>query len=374
MTEASDHGHAHEGEPHHPHLAHHFHTPRQQFESAKLGLWLFMATEVLMFGGLFCAYAIYRGNHKEVYLYSHKFLDTNLGLINTIVLLTSSLTMAWAVRAAMKGQQALLLAMLCLTFAGGCGFMAIKTIEYTSKFDSGLYPGWNNAYYPLDAAASEEAQAARLNKINNYLDRKYLGKYIWGEDYKYKEDPHFYDPHKHHDGEKHADAGEEGQTYAIVPHDGGPTDHAGHDHSPATELAGYVPIEGEEVHHQESGPSEVSLIAPPVEASSATTAAFAQPRSDDHHSHGHARVITFMDLPVEEQNRVHIFYQIYYMMTGLHGIHVLIGMGLMVWLIIRTLGGAFGPDNFTTIEGFGIYWHLVDLIWIFLFPLLYLIH
>ena len=83
-------------------LAHHFETPKQQFESGKLGMWLFLATEVLLFGGLFCAYAVWRGNHPEMFKYGSQFLDTKMGAINTAVLILSSLTMAWGVTAAQQ--------------------------------------------------------------------------------------------------------------------------------------------------------------------------------------------------------------------------------------------------------------------------------
>ena len=85
-----------------PHLQHHFDTPEQQFDAGKLGIWLFLATEILLFGGLFCAYAIYRANHPEIFVYAHQFLDKILGGTNTVILLCSSLTMAWAVRAAQR--------------------------------------------------------------------------------------------------------------------------------------------------------------------------------------------------------------------------------------------------------------------------------
>src|SRR5262249_58722477 len=97
-------GHAAEAHEHPPHLQHHFETAEQQFDAGKLGIWLFLATEVLLFGGLFCAYAIYRANHPEIFLYAHQFLDKTLGAANTVVLLCSSLTMAWAVRASQLGQ------------------------------------------------------------------------------------------------------------------------------------------------------------------------------------------------------------------------------------------------------------------------------
>src|SRR3954466_7467891 len=104
---------------HHPHgnvhLAHHFETPEQQYASAKMGMWVFLATELLMFGGLFCAYAVYRHNHPEVFEYAHTYLDKKWGAINTVVLITSSLTMAWGVRMAQLGRRVGLTICLLLT-------------------------------------------------------------------------------------------------------------------------------------------------------------------------------------------------------------------------------------------------------------------
>src|SRR3954465_14526080 len=96
--------HGHEGGHDHPKfLAHHFETPQQQFDSGKLGVWLFLTTEILLFSGLFCAYAVYRAIHPEIFEYAHRYLDKSLGAINTIVLIFSSFTMAWAVRASQLG-------------------------------------------------------------------------------------------------------------------------------------------------------------------------------------------------------------------------------------------------------------------------------
>src|SRR5579872_7165320 len=89
--------------PHDPHLAHHFENPEQQYASAKLGMWVFLGTEILMFGGLFCAYSVYRHNHPDVFALAHEALNRWLGAANTIVLITSSLTMAWGVRASQLG-------------------------------------------------------------------------------------------------------------------------------------------------------------------------------------------------------------------------------------------------------------------------------
>jgi cytochrome c oxidase subunit 3 len=224
-----------------PHLQHHFETPEQQFDAGKLGIWLFLATEILLFGGLFCAYAIYRANHPEIFLYAHQFLDKVLGGTNTVILLCSSLTMAWAVRASQLGQRKLLITLLSLTLLGGFGFMGIKYVEYKAKWEHGLLPGTHFA--PHEEAAND---------------------------------------------------------------------------SP--------PGEG---------------VKPPA--------------------HG------------KRPSNVQIFFGIYFLMTGLHGIHVLAGMGAITWILVRSARGEFGPDYFTPVDFVGLYWHLVDLIWIFLFPLLYLV-
>src|SRR6188474_2407245 len=100
-----------------PHLAHHFDTYQQQFDAGKLGIWLFLLTEVLFFSGLFCAYTVYRGMHPEVFVYAHYFLNTTMGAINTCVLLISSLTAAWAVRNAQLAQRKLLVLNIIITIA-----------------------------------------------------------------------------------------------------------------------------------------------------------------------------------------------------------------------------------------------------------------
>ena len=123
--------HAHE---HPKFLAHHFETPLQQFEAGKLGLWLFLTTEILLFSGMFCAYSVYRHNHPEIFEYAHLWLDKILGGINTLVLIFSSFTMAWAVRAAQLGQRKLLIVLLSITlFCGFVIFLGIKFVEYKSQ-------------------------------------------------------------------------------------------------------------------------------------------------------------------------------------------------------------------------------------------------
>lgn len=205
-------------------LLHHFPSPRIQADAGKLGMWIFLATEILLFSGLFCAYAVFRMTHPEMFHAAHKLLDWRLGAVNTIVLISSSLTVALAVRAAQLNQKKLTVLLLLLTLLGAAMFLGIKGIEYSHKIHDGLLPG---KYY-------------------------------------------------HYDG-----------------------------------------------HMEATSP--------------------------------------------------HIFFGIYFLMTGLHGIHVILGMVAMGWIAIRAARGHFHSGYYTPVENVGLYWHLVDLIWIYLFPLLYLI-
>jgi cytochrome c oxidase subunit 3 len=252
---------------HSPHLQHHFDTPEQQFDAGKLGIWLFLATEVLLFGGLFCAYAIYRVNHPEIFIYAHQFLDKTLGATNTVILLCSSLTMAWAVRASQLGQRKLLIALLSLTLLGGFGFMGIKYAEYKAKWEHGLLPGTHFA------------------------------------------------PHEHTEGEAAPPAAPRNADGTIPQAAEGPSGAAKHD-----------------AVNEQGGA-------------------------------GHGK----------RPSNAQIFFGIYFLMTGLHGVHVLAGMGAITWILVRSVKGEFGPEYFTPVDFVGLYWHLVDLIWIFLFPLLYLV-
>ena len=148
----------HESAAHEEHVAHHFHSAAQQFAAGKLGMWLFLATEVLFFSGLFVAYATYRNLHPEVFASASEHLNTTLGAINTIVLLFSSLTMAWGVRSAQLGNSRTLV--LCLTITLACAgfFLGVKTVEYGHKAQEGLL--WAGAYSAQDHAAARIRRAA----------------------------------------------------------------------------------------------------------------------------------------------------------------------------------------------------------------------
>lgn len=140
-ADAGGHGDGHEGhDAHHghPNCAHHFDSLEHQFDAGKLGIWVFLVTEILFFSGLFCAYTIYRANHPEVFVYAHEYLDKFWGAVNTCVLLFSSLTMAWAVRCAQVRNRTGLITMLSLTLLCAFGFLFIKYVEYSHKWELGL--------------------------------------------------------------------------------------------------------------------------------------------------------------------------------------------------------------------------------------------
>jgi cytochrome c oxidase subunit III len=299
ITGDASHGHGDGPHAHDPHLQHHFDTMEQQFDAGKMGTWVFLVTEVLFFSGLFCAYAVYRANHPEIFLYAHSFLDKIMGAINTCVLLFSSLTMAWGVRCAQLGQRNGLVACLVLTILCAFGFMGIKYLEYSHKAHAGLL--WGKYYNPTDLND--------LRKADKYWVEK-----------------------------------------------------------------GYVPP----LKLEKKATPAVAKDAPKhAEAPAPTTETAKTDAKADSHGHGHA--LTPDELKEVEllnsraPKNVNVFFSIYFCMTGLHGIHVLIGIGLLFWLLIRALKNEFGPGYFAPVDYVGLYWHIVDLIWIYLFPLLYLI-
>jgi cytochrome c oxidase subunit 3 len=225
---ATEHGH---GEHEHPKfLAHHFDTPVQQFDAAKLGMWAFLGQELLFFSGLFVAYGVYRSWYPEVFTQASHQLDRTMGTINTLVLLVSSLTAALAVRSAQLGKKNQTSVLLIVTIACAFTFLIVKYFEYHHKFEAGLLPG------------------------------KYF-----------------------HPKAEHLAAG---------------------------------------THLGREG---------------------------------------------------HVFFSIYFIMTGVHALHIIVGIGVLFWILKRNMAGEFTKDFFTPVDLVALYWHLVDLIWIYLFPLLYLI-
>lgn len=339
---------------HHPdYLGHHYETPEQQFASGKLGMWLFLATEILLFGGLFCAYAIYRASHPEIFVFGHQFLDVKLGAINTSILICSSFTMALAVRMAQLGRRRTTALLLALTLLGGAGFLSIKKVEYEQKWKHGLL--WGNRYQPRheqEPGSEEPAHGPSEGSAPKATGDSGLQE---------SDRP---DPAGLGAGTARA-AEPAGASAASNPGAAGP---AGAE--PGSAAAGTVATT------PESGPDsaapgaagaasaavEGSNLPPPAEQPQELAAP--EPAGE---GPGHEE-------GAETPKNVQIFFGIYFLMTGLHGLHVIAGMGAITWVLVRTLRGHFSAEYSTPVDLTGLYWHLVDLIWIYLFPLLYLIH
>jgi len=288
---------------------HHFENADQQYQSAKLGMWLFLATEILFFGGLFCAYAVYRSNHPEVFIFGHHFLDKSLGALNTVILICSSLTAAWAVRAAQLKQIRVLKLMLVLTLLCAFGFLGVKAVEYNSKWKHGLL--WARQYNPH---VDHEEAAEVLITDENFETGTVEGVL-----------------------EEVTVLQEVGD--AILA-------------ETETTIVEEAPVEAP------AGDADRSKIAPAAEGPAGLAAA--------------AEESNEKTIEVEPAN-AQTFFSIYFLMTGLHGIHVLGGIGAFIWLYFGARRGDFSTGHFTRVDMVALYWHVVDLIWIYLFLLLYLI-
>jgi cytochrome c oxidase subunit 3 len=204
-----------------------FETLDQQRETASLGMWVFLSTEVLFFGGMFMTYTLNRSTYPDAFGEASRSIGLPLGTVNTIVLIASSLTMAMSVWASQVGKKKQLTTFLILTLILGTVFLGIKGVEYHEKFVEHHIPGLN---YNFEPGASVATNA----------------------------------------------------------------------------------------HTQ-------------------------------------------------------LFFSLYFAMTGLHALHMIVGAGLLIWLIKQSLRGRFTPEYSTPVDLIGLYWHFVDIVWIFLFPLLYLI-
>ncbi len=259
ITHGGHDGHAH-GHP--SFLQHHFDTPAQQFAASKLGMWVFIATEILMFGGMFCAYAITRAAEPQIYDQAHHFLNKILGATNTVVLLFSSLTAALAVRSAQVGKRNETSIYLVVTILCACVFLVVKYFEYSHKIHLGLLPGHCFGHPGFSGTIQNGQEIGTCLRV-------------------------------------HADqpAGTPEWVRAI--------DEDGH----------------------------VQLLPP----------------------------------------RANMFFALYFVMTGLHGLHVIIGMSLLTWVLVKNVRGKISTEYFTPVDLGALYWHLVDLVWIYLFPLLYLV-
>jgi cytochrome c oxidase subunit 3 len=231
-----------------------FKTLEQQKDTATLGMWIFLVTEVMFFGGIMLAYAINRHTYYHAYAMGSNTLSLKLGTINTVVLLASSFTMAMGVWSAQTGKQKLLPVFLSLTILLGFIFFGVKYVEYAQKFHHHLVPG---ASFDITYCVNNPSKCGDIDPEEMQVER--------------------------------------------------------------------------------------GLIARAQEA--------------DPNINSHAQ----------------LYFSAYFGMTGLHALHMVIGAGLLFWLLRGSLKGRFTPQWNTPVDIVGLYWHFVDIVWIYLFPLLYLI-
>lgn len=382
------HDEGHDDDWHHkPFSAHHFDNAEQQFDSGKLGMWVFLVTEILFFSGLFCAYAVYRANHPEVFIYASQYLDKYLGGMNTIVLIFSSLTMAWAVRCAQLGKNRGLVTMLGITLFCAALFLGVKTFEYTEKAHKHLL--WAGALAKVSDLGKEhqhvlhvegemseegfeERVMASLGSIQRYwLISCVIPIVLIGIGYGIGSRPWrttgfsvllsiagimlgiFVSIQIHH--AQHSD--DHGKSHAAS--HGEHAEEGGHSEEKSSET------KAEEI-------DEAAAVAASEEETKAGQAE--DPMLGEMTSAGpDVAMEGSADKKSSAPRNASIFFSIYYFMTGLHAFHILCGMIAITWLLVRAVESHFRPDYFGPVDFVGLYWHIVDLIWIYLFPLLYLI-
>ena len=376
-----DHGHDHD---HLPFLAHHFDTPEQQFDSGKLGIWLFLVTEVLFFSGMFCAYAIFRALRPEVFEGCSQFLNTKLGAINTGVLLFSSLTMAWAVRCSQLEQHKGLVGTLAATLSCAMIFLGVKAIEYSHKFGMGLLPAGLFFYDPNNPHPAD--QPNYLIYICLPFAIALVGVVVWLVISVIADNAFQVAVAKpltvvclsffvgvglgmvlESGGEQHVVAHTDPDGLAIEPE----LETLERENAAATALSGaMVPVD-ESVLKRLSTDVNNSGVLSSLNAfeQQNLTAGTSVVTNDDEILGG----ITTTEVNVLTPRTAGVFFSIYYCMTGIHAIHILGGIGVLVWLLVRAVRKDFNRQYFGPVDYVGLYWHLVDLIWIYLFPLLYLI-
>ncbi|MCU1284869.1 MAG: Cytochrome c oxidase polypeptide [Acidobacteriales bacterium] len=295
------HGHHAGDEGHHPRHLHHFDTMDQQKDASGLGMWVFLIQEVMFFGGLFCAYLVYRNRFFPAFGAASATLSIELGTFNTVVLIGSSLTMALAVNAAQRGLVKRLMGFIIATMILGTVFLGVKVVEYSQKFEKREIPGQNFCFEPQGGGRCAGVSEAQEKETIPDLLKRYM-------------------------------------TGGLGHPPGEPSDSA---------LAhGAASIPGETVTTPE-GHSSGEEGPPPLPGGSE------RQRS----------------MPGSE-----IYFSLYFAMTGMHALHMIIGMGLMLWLLYNAHKGMYSAAYYTPIENFGLYWHFVDIVWIYLFPLLYLIN
>lgn len=366
-ADGHDHGHDHD---HHPALAHHFEDLDQQFDAGKLGMWLFLAQEVLFFSGLFAAYTVYRWHYPEVFVNAHHHLNTTLGAINTIVLLASSLAIAWGVRAAMRSDRRTILNTHVFTLGCASLFLGVKAIEYTHKWDEGIGAGWfykftgghlEADWYFADYIPSVTIWSLVLGALITLLGAHWAGnaKLVKGWV-----------------------TGSIGicilsfgfgivLAKCIMPTPAELAMQTGHD-AHAAHATDHAADHADEHAHAAAGDhTEVDHAEGHAEAAHGAEAAAEGETAEGEAAEAPAPAEAG---PRDPNFGAANFFAIYFIMTGVHAVHIIGGIIAITWVVAKAADGQFDADYFLPVENVGLYWHIVDLVWIYLFPLMYLIH
>ncbi len=340
---------------HEPFIAHHFDDAEQQFDSGKLGIWLFLVTEILFFSGLFVAYTLYRIHHPEIFEQAHHFLDKRLGALNTIVLLFSSLTMALGVHAAQNGDNKKCGLYVLITMVCAAMFLGVKAIEYSHKWDLGIFVRSEFSYHPHTAEPFHVSPyLIKLSVIPVLLLVGFIAASFFAR---------------------------ASSKVALSKFMGGLAITVGGYFVGVLIGMTFMALTAENEHAQLESPSQAPLVLRALtldddKHDDGHADADGDAHADGDHSHAdgedHAHGDSHAKSP-DLGRDVGIFFSIYYCMTGLHAIHIIAGIVALAWIYWRCLVVHWRPDYFGPVDYVGLYWHLVDLIWIYLFPLLYLI-
>ena len=396
---------------HAPNVQHHFRDIAHQHDAAKLGIWLFLATEILLFGGLFCGYAVFRANHPDLFEWGEQFLDERYGAANTAVLLISSLTMAMAITYIQKGLRRMAATALGITFVCAAIFMAIKSVEYEHKFHDHLVGGIG--FYQVSdheggasggggvvvAAAGDATNGKKLWDATCRSCHGAVGEGIPGQGTVLNTSAFVRD---HSDSElvefvlvgRPANAPDSILQLQMPPKGGNPMLKEAGIRDIIVYLRTLViapapadEFETSEVIEEDPEVKVVVAANPVVEEESFLASiprssvpnAMVAPEGLAPEGASEAQRMAVYErpaVPQTDENRpanAHLFFGLYFLMTGLHGIHVLVGMVVLLWLMWRLKRGDFNKQYYAPVECGGLYWHIVDVIWIFLFPLWYLI-
>lgn len=354
-----DHGHEHE---HPPYQHHHFNDMTQQSQSTLLGIWLFMAQEILFFGGLFGAYTAYRTLYSDAYYAGAETLDVGWGLINTIVLIASSVTVVFAVDAARKENKKGIVTWLIATLVLGTLFLGVKTIEYGGKYSHGLIPGTENITgKPFD--------------FNHYLDWKKKDKLLGEVDADGNPLPR----------NLIADGPMKGQSefYKVAK----VIRSKEKDRIKTLKDDIRIAKKADDKKRQASLQAQLASVDDGIKTSIAEERAVFEKKYHEYVSAKQAKLATYQENNVynpapyspdfhgntEIPKGLPLYFSLYFAMSGMHALHMVIGAGLLIWIVILALMGKFNRHYYPHVEYFGLYWHFVDIVWIFLFPLLYLI-